>query len=59
MGKGYIEEAGRKDSIGRPILFRTTDQFLRDFELDSIDDLPGYSDIEMYIKMMENENEDQ
>lgn len=57
--KGYIEEAGRKDSIGRPILFRTTDQFLRDFELDSIDDLPGYSDIEMYIKMMENENEDQ
>lgn len=57
--KGYIEEAGRKDSIGRPILFRTTDQFLRDFELDSIDHLPGYSDIEMYIKMMENENEDQ
>lgn len=56
--KGYIKEAGRKDTIGRPKLFRTTDQFLRDFELDSINHLPGYSDIEMYIKMMENEYED-
>ena len=29
--KGMIEEAGRKDTIGRPILYRTTDKFLSHF----------------------------
>lgn len=57
--KDYIKEAGRKESIGRPILYKTTDQFLRDFEIEDINHLPGYSDIEMYIKMMETDDEDQ
>ncbi len=38
--KGLIEEVGHKDVIGRPVLFGTTDLFLRHFGLNSLDDLP-------------------
>lgn len=37
--KELIEEAGRLDIPGKPILFRTTDNFLRCFGLSSINDL--------------------
>ena len=35
-----IREAGRKDAPGRPVLYRTTDNFLGHFGLDSVEDLP-------------------
>ena len=35
-----IEENGRKDTVGRPILFRTTKDFLTFFGLTSLDELP-------------------
>ncbi len=35
-----IEEAGRKDAPGRPILFVTSERFLRKFGISSIDELP-------------------
>ena len=35
-----IKEAGRLDAIGRPILFRTTEEFLRCFGVSSTKDLP-------------------
>ena len=35
-----ITEVGRMDSPGRPIIFGTTEEFLRSFGLVSIDDLP-------------------
>lgn len=35
-----IKEAGRKDVIGRPILFRTTENFLASFGLDDLSGLP-------------------
>lgn len=35
-----IEEVGRLDAPGRPILFGTTEEFLRSFGLVSLDDLP-------------------
>ena len=37
--KGFLEEAGRLEVPGRPVLFRTTDQFLRVFGLSSLADL--------------------
>ena len=40
LEKGLIEEAGRLDLPGRPISFRTTDQFLRVFGLSSLEELP-------------------
>ena len=38
--KEMIEEAGRKDTIGRPILYRTTDKFLSHFGIRNLDELP-------------------
>ena len=38
--KGLIAEAGRKDTIGRPILYATTDTFLSHFGLATLEDLP-------------------
>ncbi|MBQ6399477.1 MAG: SMC-Scp complex subunit ScpB [Clostridia bacterium] len=38
--KGLIQEVGRKDTIGHPILFGTTDAFLSHFGLESLEDLP-------------------
>ena len=40
MNKGLIREAGRKDTIGRPILFCTTDEFLSHFGLEDLNELP-------------------
>lgn len=37
---GLIEEAGRLNAPGRPILFRTTEDFLRSFGLPSLEELP-------------------
>ena len=44
--KGLIEEAGRLDVPGKPMLFRTTEQFLRSFSLASIEDLPALPALE-------------
>ncbi len=38
--KGLIREVGRKDSLGRPILYGTTDRFLSHFGLESLSGLP-------------------
>ncbi len=38
--KGLIEEKGRLDLPGRPLVYGTTDRFLRCFSLNSLDDLP-------------------
>ena len=41
---GLIKELGRLDAPGRPMLFGTTEQFLRSFGVQSIDELPVISD---------------
>lgn len=40
VDKGLIEDCGRLDVPGRPILYRTTEVFLRSFGLNSIQQLP-------------------
>ncbi len=37
-----IYPCGRKDAVGRPVLFATTDEFLKRFRLRSLEDLPDY-----------------
>src|SRR5690625_6589274 len=44
LARSLIERAGRKETIGRPILFKTTKEFLTYFGLSSLDDLPPLSD---------------
>jgi segregation and condensation protein B len=43
--KRLIKIAGRKESIGRPIIYRTTDKFLEYFGLESISDLPPLEEL--------------
>ncbi|MCR4649652.1 MAG: SMC-Scp complex subunit ScpB [Lachnospiraceae bacterium] len=40
---GLIKELGRLDAPGKPLLFGTSEQFLRTFNVDSIEDLPQIS----------------
>lgn len=46
---------GRKDAVGRPALFGTTDEFLKRFGIESINDLPDYDELMASIqKIREN-----
>ncbi len=49
MKKDLICEKGRADSVGRPILYGTTDTFLQNFGFSSIKDLPEIDDIESVV----------
>lgn len=40
-----IRVTGRKEALGKPLLYGTTDEFLKRFELDNIDKLPSYDDL--------------
>ena len=51
-----IEVVGRKDAIGKPLLFGTTDEFLRHFGINDIKDLPNYDDLMKGIQQIQNEN---
>lgn len=44
LALALIESVGRKESIGRPILFGTNKEFLTYFGLSSLDDLPALSE---------------
>ena len=50
--KDLIEEAGRLDVPGRPILYRTTQNFLRVFGLTNLDDLPPLPELEETEKQL-------
>lgn len=42
LNKGLVEEVGRAEAPGRPILYGTTSEFLQHFGLSSLKDLPPY-----------------
>ena len=46
MKHGLVRIAGRKKSIGMPLLYRTTDRFLDLFGLESISSLPRLEDLQ-------------
>ena len=43
--KNLITEVGRKDTLGRPILYGTTEEFLSHFGLEALEDLPPMPDM--------------
>ncbi len=46
LAKGLIKECGKSDLPGRPILYKTTDDFLDYFGLSSKEELPDISSLE-------------
>ncbi len=52
-----IEVVGRKDAIGKPLLFGTTEEFLKRFEINSIEDLPDYDSLLERIKLIHQDDD--
>ena len=55
---GVIEPVGRKEAVGRPIQFGTTDKFLKRFQISSLDELPDYNELIEKIKSLHTDSED-
>lgn len=54
--RGLVEEKGRLDVPGRPVLYGTTADFLRCFSLNSLDDLPELPQNDKDILMSDVDN---
>lgn len=44
VAKGFVKELGRSDLPGRPILYKTTSEFLDYFGLATVEDLPKFEE---------------
>ena len=55
---GLVQIVGKKDTVGHPTLFGTTDEFLRRFNISSIDELPDYNDLLEQIKIIKSSADD-
>ncbi len=50
MEKMLIKVSGRADSVGKPLLYKTTDHFLKHFGINSVDELPKPREIDEILK---------
>ena len=57
LSKGLIQEVGRAESPGRPILYSTTPEFLGYFGLRSLEELPSL-DLEAIMQNHDNDNKE-
>ena len=55
--KKLVAEVGRSDAVGRPILYGTTDEFLKQFGFSTLKELPDIVDIEGAIDEENGEND--
>lgn len=53
LKNNLIEIVGRKDTLGKPLLFGTTETFLRKFGIEDIEDLPNRDALRDQIKQIE------
>ncbi len=54
---GLVQEVGRLDAPGRPLLFGTTEEFLRHFGVQSLEELPSLNPVQMEDFKAEAEEE--
>ena len=52
LKNNLIEVVGRKEAPGKPLLFGTTDEFLKRFRLEKLSDLPDYETLLESIKII-------
>ncbi len=55
---GIIEIVGRKDAIGKPVLFGTGDNFLKRFQISSLQELPDYEELMAKIRLIHAHDDD-
>ena len=53
LDQNVIEVVGRKDAVGKPLLFGTTDSFLKRFNLGDLAELPDYEGLLERIRVIE------
>jgi segregation and condensation protein B len=53
--RGLIEAVGRAETVGRPILFGTTFEFLQQFGLEGLGDLPAWQELSSRLQAHEND----
>ena len=58
LKNNLIEVVGRKESPGKPLLFGTTDEFLKRFQLENISELPDYETLLESIKVLGGGNDE-
>ena len=56
---GVIEPVGRKDAVGKPVLFGTTDKFLKRFQISSLDELPDYDELINKIQLIRGNKQEE
>ncbi len=57
LEKNMITITGRAKTVGKPLQYGTTGEFLKFFGLNSLDDLPKMSEIEELISIQESESQ--
>lgn len=57
MEHNLIAIVGRKDAVGKPTLFGTTDEFLKRFNIKSLDELPDYDELLERVKVVRENSE--
>lgn len=50
-----IDVVGRKDVVGRPLLYATTDAFLRKFQIENLSMLPDYNEVMEHLALLDEE----
>ncbi len=58
VSKGLVCERGRSEAVGRPILYGTTDEFLKHFGFSSIKELPEIDDLEGVLSSEYSEDDE-
>ena len=59
LKNNLIEVVGRKESPGKPLLFGTTDEFLKRFQLEDISQLPDYETLLESIRVLGSEKDEE
>lgn len=58
VAREIVEEVGRLDAPGRPILYGTTKEFLKIFGLKNLEDIPDMEAIQLTIEDLEEQSEE-
>ena len=59
LDQDMIEVVGRKDAVGKPLMFGTTDNFLKRFNIENLADLPDYEELMERIQTLRSQEEEE
>lgn len=59
LDQNMIEVVGRKDAVGKPLLFGTTENFLKRFNIKDVAELPDYEQLLERIKTIHAEEDEE